>query len=232
MLFAAGKLGAEIRYTLDGSEPKLSSALASGHITINKSCVLKARTYRADWRFGKDNWSDTVTYTFELQKPQAAVELEAAVPGLSVKGYEIKTTEFDKKGFFQGSKKSLPKIELYKPLVTHAFSDVTIPIMDGKFDGKHMMKAFYTFDGFVEVPETGAYSFELTSNGPVDFKVGDKQIILVDEQFGLSYKPRYGEVVLEKGWHPLHITVCVLALSMTFCQRKSASSQGRSCTSG
>ena len=206
--FAASKLGAEIRYTLDGSEPSISSPLVGGTITIGKSCVLKARTYRPDWRFGKDNWSDTVSYTFELQKPQGAVELGDAVPGLSVKGYEIKTTEFDKKGFFQGSKKSLPKIELYKPLVTQAFSDVTIPMMDGKFDGKHMMKAFYTFDGFVKVPETGVYSFELTSNGPVDFKVGEKQIILVDEQFGLSYKPRYGEVVLEKGWHPLHITVC------------------------
>ena len=208
VVFAASRLGAEIRYTLDGSEPTISSTLAGGTITIDKSCVLKARTYRGDWRFGKENWSDTVSYTFDMQKPQAAVQIKDAVPGLSVKGYEIKTTEFDKKAFFQGSKKSLPKIELHKPLVSLAFSDVTIPMMDGKLDGKHMMKAFYTFDGFVEVPETGSYSFELTSNGPVDFKVGEKQVILVDEQYGLSYKPRYGEVALEKGWHPLHITVC------------------------
>ena len=206
--FSATKLGAEIRYTLDGSEPNLSSSLAGGAITIDKSCVLKARTYRPDWRFGKENWSDTVAYIFEMQKPQAAVKVDGAVPGLRVQGYEVKTTEFDKKGFFQGSKNSLPNLDLYKPLVTQAVSDMTIPMMNGKLDGKHMMKAFYTFDGFVEVPETGAYSFELTSNGPVDFKVGGKQVILVDKQYGLSYKPRYGEIVLQKGWHPLHIMVC------------------------
>ena len=206
--FAASKVGAEIRYTVDGSEPGIASPLADGTITIDRSCILKARTYRANWRFGKDSWSDTVEYHFEVQKAQGAVKIDGAVAGLRVQGFEIKTTEFDKKGFFQGSKNSLPKIELFKPLVTQAFSDTTIPMMDGKLDGKHMMKAFYTFDGYVEVPETGAYSFELTSCGPIDFKVGGKQIILVDKQFGLSYKPRYGEIVLEKGWHPLHITVC------------------------
>ncbi|MCJ8331680.1 MAG: chitobiase/beta-hexosaminidase C-terminal domain-containing protein, partial [Lentisphaeria bacterium] len=208
VLFVAGKFGAEIRYTLDGSEPGISSSLASRPITIDKSCVLKARTYRADWRFGKEKLSDTVEFRFVLQKPQAAVKIDGAVSGLRVQGYEIKTTEFDKKGFFQGSKNSLPKLELYKPLATKAVADLTIPVMDGTVDGKYMTKAFYTFDGYIEVPKTGAYSFELTSNGPVDFKVGGKQVILVDKQFGTSYKPRYGEVVLQKGWHPLHITVC------------------------
>lgn len=208
VLFAAGKLGSEIRYTLDGSEPKLSSPLANGSITINKSCVLKARTYREDWRFGKDNWSDTVSFTYELQKPQKAIAVEGKTQGLKVQGYEVKTTEFDKKGFFQGSKNSMPNLGRNKPLVTKAFADLTIPVMDGKLDGKHMMKAFYTFDGFVYVLETGPYSFELTSCGPIDLQVGGKQVIRVDKQFGLSYKARYGEVVLQKGWHPLSLTVC------------------------
>ncbi len=208
VLFAAAKPGAEIRYTLDGSEPGPNAPLASGTITIDRSCVLKARTYRADWRFGEDNWSDTVEFVFELKQPLKAVATDGKLSGLKVSGYEIKTTEFDKKGFFQGSKHSLPDVTRYTPLVTTAMADLTIPVMDGKEDGTRMMKAFYAFDGYVEVLETGVYSFELTSCGPIDLQVGGQQIILVDQQYGLSYKPRYGEVVLEKGLHPLRLVVC------------------------
>ena len=208
VLFAAAKPGAEIRYTLSGSDPGANPTLASGPITIDKSCVLKARTYRPDWRFGEDNWSDTVEFAFELQHPQKSVAVAGKAPGLRVFGYEIKTTEFDRKGFFQGSKKSLPDLADHTPLVTAAVRGLTIPVMDGKEDGTFMMKAFYAYDGYVQVPETGAYSFELTSCGPLDLTIGGKQIILVDEQYGLSYKPRYGEVALEKGWHPIRLTVC------------------------
>ena len=206
--FAPGKPGAQIRYTLDGSEPDADSPRYSRAITIDRTCTLKARTYRPDWRFGEDNWSNTTEFAFQLQQPQPAVELAGAVPGLRVSGYEIKTTEFDRKGFFQGRKKSLPDLSRHQPLVTQAVPDFTIPVMNGKAEAKRMMKAFYAFDSFLAVPETGVYSFELSSCGPVDFQVAGQQVIGVDEQFGLSYKPRYGEIALEKGWHPLHLVVC------------------------
>ncbi|VGO16217.1 hypothetical protein PDESU_04808 [Pontiella desulfatans] len=208
VLFAAAKPGAEIRYTLDGSDPGPNAPIASGPITIDRSCVLKARSYRADWRFGEGNWSDTVEFAFELQQPIKAVVTVNKLSGLKVSGYEIKTTEFDQKGFFQGSKSSLPDVTRFTPLMTTAMSDLTIPVMDGQEDGTRMMKAFYAFDGYVEVPETGGYSFELTSCGPIDLQIGGQQIILIDQQYGLSYKPRYGEVVLEKGLHPLRLVVC------------------------
>ena len=208
VFFSAPKVGAEIRYTLDGSEPGATSALASGPILIDRSCVLKARTYRADWRFGADNWSETAVFAYELQQPEKAVDQADKVAGLRVSGYEIKTTEFDTNGFFQGSKNALPNLSQFTPLVTEAMPELTIPVMDGLEDGSRMMKAFYAFEGYISVPETGAYSFELNSCGPIDFKVGDKSVILVNQQYGLSYKARYGEVVLEKGLHPLHLLVC------------------------
>ena len=40
--------GAEIRYTLDGSEPGPKSSLYKGPVRISSSCVLKARTYAKD----------------------------------------------------------------------------------------------------------------------------------------------------------------------------------------
>ena len=42
----AAVTGAQIRYTLDGSDPTQTSPLYSGPITLNKNASLKARTYR------------------------------------------------------------------------------------------------------------------------------------------------------------------------------------------
>lgn len=41
--------GAEIRYTLDGSEPKITSALYSGGIPINTETTVKAKAFKKGW---------------------------------------------------------------------------------------------------------------------------------------------------------------------------------------
>lgn len=41
--------GAEIRYTLDGSEPKTTSALYNGAININSQTTLKAKAFKTNW---------------------------------------------------------------------------------------------------------------------------------------------------------------------------------------
>jgi hypothetical protein len=79
--------------------------------------------------------------------------------------------------------------------------------MEPRMPRKLMAKAFYEFTGYFEAPETGVYYFELESCGPIDLKLGDQQVMRVDEQYGLSYKKRYGEVVLSKGAHPLRLVV-------------------------
>lgn len=41
--------GAQIRYTLDGSEPKITSALYSGVIPINTETTVKAKAFKTNW---------------------------------------------------------------------------------------------------------------------------------------------------------------------------------------
>lgn len=206
--FATGQLGSQIHYTLDGNEPGIKSPVYSKPLTIDKSCTVKARTYHADWRFGKDNWSETASFEFEKQEPLPAIAEAGPEAGLLFKGYEIKTTEFDKKAFFQGSKNSLPNLKDYKALLSTAVSDFTIPQMDGAFPAELMCKAFYQFQGYVNVAEAGVYSFEVESCGPIELKLGEKSILLVNQQFGLSYKKRYGEIALAKGKHKLELVTC------------------------
>lgn len=206
--FASCNPGAQIHYTLDGSEPGPKSPVYSKPLAIDKSCTLKARTYQPDWRFGKDNWSETGSFAFQKQSPLAGAATGTEPPGLKVQGYEIKTTEFDKKGFFQGSKNSLPDLKQYKPLLTAAVSGFDIPKMDGKQPAKLMTKAFYQFQGYFDAPKTGVYSFEVESCGPIELKIANKSILMVNQQFGLSYKKRYGEIALAKGKHKLDLVVC------------------------
>lgn len=206
--FAPQKPGTEIRYTLDGSTPNLNSPVYSKTISIDRSCTLKARTYRQDWRFGKNGWSDTVEFQYTLTKPQESVKTNNFESGLQLKAYEVKTTEFDKKGFMQGRKKSLPDLSKQNTLHEGLVNGLVIPELKGKYPGKYMMKGFYHFEGYIRVHESGVHSFELNSCGPIDFKIGEEQIILVDEQYGLSYKARYGEASLDKGWHKFSLTLC------------------------
>ena len=206
--FETSAPGAEIRYTLDGSEPDPSSPVYSDGVVIDRSCTLKARTYQADWRCGGDGWSETANYVFEKQVPAKAEAASAMSQELVARGYEIKTTMFDEKGFLQGSKSSLPDVTQYKPLVTTAVGGFEIPFMEPELPSRLMCKAFYTFEGGFDAPDSGVYYFEIESCGPVDFKIAGREVVLVNQQYGLSYKKRYGEVTLEKGRHPLSLLVC------------------------
>ena len=206
--FKASAPGAVIYYTTDGSEPDESSAVYEGGVELLDSCTLKARTYQADWRCGTSAWSDSTAFEFVKCKKKASVSVASSVSGLTVKGYEIKTTLYDKKGFFHGSKLSLPNIKEYTPLVTSIVENFEIPKMQGKMTNTKMPKAFYEFAGYFEAPKDGVYYFEVESCGPVDFKIGGQEVILVNQQYGLSYKKRYGEIALAKGKHPLYLLVC------------------------
>ncbi|MDP6360480.1 MAG: chitobiase/beta-hexosaminidase C-terminal domain-containing protein, partial [Planctomycetota bacterium] len=153
--FVAGKPGSQIHYTLDGSEPGSNSPAYARPFTIDRSCTLKARMWQPFWHFGKENWSETVSFDFEIQNPRPPVTVAGAATGLLVKGYEIRTTLFDKKGFFQGSKKSLPDVRNFQPLVTTATPRFDIPVMQSREPRKRMMKGFYQFQGYFDAPETG-----------------------------------------------------------------------------
>ena len=80
-----------------------------------------------------------------------------------------------------------------KPDTTLAVSRVDVPsgITDPEFGLK--------FDGFIDVPETGIYSFFLTSNDGSVLRIADRLVVDNDGLHG--DKEKSGQVALSKGLH-------------------------------
>ncbi|WP_161496082.1 chitobiase/beta-hexosaminidase C-terminal domain-containing protein [Zobellia sp. OII3] len=205
--FEPSQLGSVVYYTTDGTEPGPTSKVYDGPIKIDKSCLLKARTYQDSWEFG-EKWSPVSEFAFQKASPLKASGQVQSVQGLSAKVYELKTTIYDKKGFFQGDKISLPEVEDHKPILTSTSSNFTVPFAEPRQSSTLMTKSFYLFEGYFEAKEDGVYRFEVSSNGPIDFSMGTASVLRVDKQYGLSYKSRYGEVALAKGKHKFRLLVC------------------------
>jgi hypothetical protein len=72
---------AEIRYTLDGSEPTESSPLYSGPITISETKALRMKAFKTDW---KPSFSATETYIF-LDQVVAETRRSSNINGQALK---------------------------------------------------------------------------------------------------------------------------------------------------
>jgi hexosaminidase len=56
------------------------------------------------------------------------------------------------------------------------------------------------YSGYIDVPETGIYSFYLLCDDGGTLTIGDKEVVNNDGQHAPQEKS--GQVALKKGWHP------------------------------
>jgi len=201
--------GTEIRTTLNGREPSPTSTLYTGPVALTRSATLKAKTFHRNWRFGKEPGSETLSVAFRKVKPAKPANADASKlsPGLLVSVYEIKTTLYDERGFFVGTKRSLPKLDDYSPILQTITDAFGVPDAEPQAPARLMKKAFYRYVGYFLAEREGVYRFRVDSCGPVVLRLGDATPIEVTGQYGLSKKPRVGEVALAKGLHALELVV-------------------------
>jgi len=88
-----GTANAEIRYTLDGSEPTPSSPLYSVPLTLSRTTTVKARSVRPDTKVLPTTMSGTTASVvtealFDEVTPGVAVDVPATVPGLHFDYFE------------------------------------------------------------------------------------------------------------------------------------------------
>ena len=169
--------GAEIRYTLDGSEPDENSTLYTEPFKVDKTCSIKLKAYH-------DEYEPSVTAQYkasqiEYEKP-ASVHLTKH--GVHYKYYEgafALTSEVEKNGEFKASG------ICEKPDLSMA----AIPDHYG-----------VVYNGYIWIPEKGIYSFLLQSDDGSVFFIDDKLAVDNDGSHGAI---KIGaRIALEKGFHP------------------------------
>lgn len=203
---AAGQV---VHYTLDGSEPTSESPVFSKSVAIDRSLTFKARTYADYWPFGEQNESPTTTVRFEQRAPAAALNVDPATTtaGLISTVHELRKDIYNEDGFFSGKKVMLPDLAQFTPTHVSSVEGLEIPATIPTLPTSRMAKGYYTYSGFITVPQTGIYRFKLNAPGPIDFEVGDQQVIEVPGPYNLSQKDFYGEASLAAGQHAFKLTV-------------------------
>ena len=171
--------GVEIRYTLDGSDPTGNAALYSSPFKLKHSAMLKARS------FAKGSYpSYPASAEFIRLKLQKTIETSNLLPGLQANYFEGYCVQLaDMKRYTNIKKGILPKFDISA-------------IKDDRSFG-------YYFNGCLNIPETGIYTFYLNSNDGSNLTI-DGKLELVNDGFHRAQE-RICKIELEKGFHTIAV---------------------------
>jgi len=169
----------EIRYTLDGSNPGIESDLITEPIEISNETEVKARCFR-----GGKAVSGTAIKTFKKILPRNAETIKETESGLFFRLYE-------------GDWDSVPDFNNLK--VSNEGVIENFEVLEGNANEYYAM----AFDGFINIPETGVYSFYTDSDDGSVLRIGNHLIVDNDGLHGLQEAE--GFIALEKGFHPIHV---------------------------
>ena len=169
----------EVRYTLDGSNPTIESALASGAIRLTKTAIVTARCFRD----GKPV-SGPSAETFTKVTPGPAVQSRGLSDGIQYSYYE-------------GDWNAMPDFSKLKP-VKQGVASI--------FDLSQRNQPEYfglEFAGFVKVAKDGVYAFSTDSDDGSRLFIDDK--LIVDNDGLHSNKEVLGVVALASGLHRIKV---------------------------
>jgi alpha-mannosidase len=170
---------AVIRYTLDGSQPTRQSPVYRGPITIKEAVALKARAFAEGL---DDEFVTSAAFTRLIPRPAEAVP--DAQPGL-VRRYA------------EGAWDRLPDFTLLESVRTFVAPEIAFP-SDAPAEDFALR-----FDGYLAVPQDGAYELRLTSDDGSALWMGDVQLIDNDGLHGNLEKR--ATIALKAGMHPIRV---------------------------
>lgn len=169
--------GAQVRYTLDGSEPTVQSAVYTEQLQLAQSTTVKARA------FGHEGEAGTIsTLAVKQLFPKAPVAATKTAPGLTCTYYE-------------GEWFRLPNFDSLAPVAKLVMTEVAIP------DTARPEDYGLVFKGFVSVPADGLYEFGISSDDGSALWVADTLVADNDGIHGTGEIA--GQVALKAGLHPL-----------------------------
>ena len=175
--------GAEIYYTLDGSQPTLSSRLYITPFTLNQSGSVKMRAFKKGQKP-----SLVATARFEKAILQNAAKIVKVEPGLIYSYYQ---------GDFNSNFLSVSDLNELTPtnsgIVTHFNTELAQ--QDSYFG--------FTFKGIIQVPKDGIYTLYLTSNDGSKLYLDDKELINSDGLHPIVEESV--RIALKAGNHPVRV---------------------------
>jgi hypothetical protein len=169
-----------IHYTLDGSNPTLSSPLYKKGVEINQTSMFKAALFSS---FGFR--SEIATRLYRHTKPHPAIKIEHSVPGLTYK-------------YYKGTWDSLPDFNQLKEIKYGTVESVNLDstTTDINYFG-------LSYEGFFYAPSDGVYKFyTISDDGSRLFIDGE---IIVDNDGSHGDLEKSGSIALSKGLHNFNL---------------------------
>lgn len=210
--FASAGPGQEIRYTLDGNVPTAASTLYTGPTEITDSLTVKAATFARYWPWGDEPLSEISEARFIKAVPAVSDPISMNPgrlgEGLIAEVYEIFRPEWDTEGYVNPSIDYLPDVTQYTPILTAASAGFELPPVRGQQRIQEVYKGYYRFQGFIEAPTSGVYTFHVLSNGPMRLSIAEETVIEETGYYHQDNKQRYGQVALAEGKHVVELIVC------------------------
>ncbi|MFB9864409.1 family 20 glycosylhydrolase [Rufibacter immobilis] len=168
-----------VRYTTDGSQPTTASTLLEKPLEITQTTNLKLAAFTPAGLKG-----DTYSVAYEKQALATPAQVAKTVQGLTAVYY---------KGVF----KTTNGMKSATPTETLAVDQLQVPrkLGTGSFG--------IQFKGYLEVPESGVYSFFLTCDDGGVLRIADR--LVVDNDGLHAPLEKSGQVALEKGLQPFQL---------------------------
>lgn len=170
----------DIRYTTDGTTPSTASDMYEGPIPLSQSTTIRAAAFTDE-----GVRSRVVAGSFEKGALQAAANVETLQPGLSY-------------AYYEGNWSFLPDFDALAPIRTGIATTVQITGHADRSDQIGLV-----FEGFVDVPESGIYTFFTESDDGSRLYVNDRLVVDNDGLHGRQ--TRTGQAALEKGHHAIRL---------------------------
>ncbi|WP_295938825.1 GH92 family glycosyl hydrolase [uncultured Alistipes sp.] len=170
--------GAEIRYTLDGSQPDESSALYTAPVVVDRSLTLRAKGFKAGAESSRTLTLDAEKAVFRRGLRAAAV---ASHPGV---GYT----------YYEGAFSSVKDIRRGKYVSAGTMPEPSIA------DAPQEDHFGYIFAGWILIPERGVWEFMTKSDDGSVLSIGGCKV--VDNDGSHPSVMATGRIALEAGLHP------------------------------
>ena len=173
---------AELRYTLDGTEPEKESTSYTEPFEIAANTTVRAKAFKED--IGHTPVDVASFYELQMRLPDSA---DGAEPGLSCSYYELSPEDVD-------------RLDTLTPDETAIVKRIDRSM--ARRDNEIALR----FTGYVEVPRDGIYRFYTSDAGTSKLMIGDT--LIVNNKLSRWLQRESGFIALKAGRHRLSVLYC------------------------